>query len=149
MEHVGNIQEILFLFFGGVEDEGVIQIRKTRCKKGVASYSTRDEFLGGGFNDFWNCHPELRITHHEPPNPWKNKGLGHLRNRLFTIKTSGAHGEHKRFDQRLIPNQQLLYIVVEITKKQIQTHISKDIVHDTQKTHNFSTFKHRCSGQIL
>ena len=147
---MGNIQEILFHFFwGGWKTRESSRSVKQDAKKEWRHIPTRDKFLGGGFNDFWNCHPELRITCHEPPNPWKNKGLGHLKNRLFTIKTSGAHGEHKRFDQRLIPNQQLLYIVVEITKKQIQTHISKDIVHDTQKTHNFSTFKHRCSGQIL
>ena len=26
--------------------------------------------------------------YHEPPKPWKNKGFGHLKTKLFTIKTS-------------------------------------------------------------
>ena len=60
-------------------------------------YQTNEAFTGGNDNIKTQTIEKkygksLQITIHlhsmSPQNPWKNKGFGHLKTRLFTIKTS-------------------------------------------------------------
>ena len=42
-------------------------------------------------SDFLSSGLLYIYIYHEPPKPWKNKGLGHLKTRLFTIKKNLTH----------------------------------------------------------